>query len=225
MAGFCVFFLNVSALKKKISNFFLFPKPSFRHRHTHKSLITTGILFEANSNWLEVSTNILFPVFVHFRNRKIRPPLRTNPATRGIKKLWESEQICQPQFIWCLQMGAEGWGTPGAEAVICPGGCDTSFQGSLNREVGLADKGPENLACWQAWGGGGPSLKQSTNKQTNPQENTLLMFQIPRHLPDHPGRMFFNRHSKKKKKVKERKRALFLFLPFLSKFNLSSSCK
>ena len=112
---------------------------------------------------------------------------------------------------------------PGAEAVICPGGRDTSFQGSLNREVGLADKGPENLALLASMGRV-PSLKQSTNKQTNPQENTLLMFQIPRHLPDHPGRMFFN-PVLKKKIAKEIKRALFLFLPFLSKFNLSSSCK
>lgn len=49
----------------------------------------------------------------------------------------------------------------GAEAVIRPEGCDTSFQGSLNREVGLADKGLENLALLASMGG---SLSETINK-------------------------------------------------------------
>lgn len=35
------------------------------------------------------------------------------------------------------------------------------------------------------------------------QENTLLIFQIPRDLADHPGRMFFNHHPIKKEQKKE----------------------
>lgn len=65
--------------------------------------------------------------------------------------------------------------------------------------------------------------EQSINKQINPSENTLLIFQIRRDLIDHPGGTFLNCHPRKR--AKEKKRDLFLFLPFLSKFNLSSSCK
>lgn len=84
---------------------------------------------------------------------------------------------------------------------------------------------PRRRACWESGptmpaSMGVPALKQSRNKQIHSQENTLLIFQIP---GDHPGGCFST--ATRKKELKKWKRALFLLLPFLSKFNLSSSCK
>lgn len=58
---------------------------------------------------------------------------------------------------------------------------------------------------------GVPSLKQSINKQINPQENILLILQIPRDPADHPRRTFINCRQKKWEREQTKENEPFSF--------------
>lgn len=100
-------------------------------------------------------------------------------------KPWEREQICQPWFVWCLSDSWNPSDLPWRTGHLFPG---------------LSE--PRGGACWESGptmpvSMGVPALKQSINKQIHSQENTLLIFQIPR---DHPVGCFSTAIRKKELK-------------------------